>query len=221
MKELSRRFIIGVTICIISAGLFSYLAGSISSGTIERFDRSIINFVQGLEASWLTVILKTFTWIGSAYVVVPVTLTAFFLLYFVYRRRGQAVLFVTVIVGTISSNELLKLYFQRERPVIHRIIDAGGLSFPSGHTMMAVSLYAIIAYVLWQNLKSSSSRVLLILFAVFMIFMIAVSRIYLGVHYPSDIAGGVAASIFLVTLLIMIFEFYWDKKRRLEGDGNR
>lgn len=218
MKKLSRRLIIGVMICAISAGLFSYLASSISNGTIERFDMSIISFVQGMEASWLTVILKTFTWIGSGYVVVPVTLMAFFLLYFVYQRRGQAILFVTVIIGTISSNELLKLYFQRERPEIHRIIDAGGLSFPSGHTMMAVSLYAIIAYVLWQNLKSLGSRVLLILFTVFMILMIAVSRIYLGVHYPSDIAGGIAASIFLVTLLIMIFEFYWDKKSLKQRD---
>lgn len=199
-------------ICAISVGLFSYLASSIANGSIEQFDTAIISFIQGLEASWLTTILTTFTWIGSGYVVAPVTVIAFLLLYFVYQRRGQAFLFVIVIISTISSNELLKMYFKRERPEIYRIIDAGGLSFPSGHTMMAVSLYAMIAYVLWRNMKSLGSRILLMLFAVFMILIIAVSRIYLGVHYPSDIVGGLAASTFLVTFMIFIFEFIQNKK---------
>lgn len=211
MKKLSRRYLVALIICVISGTLFGYIASSIGNGSIERFDTSIINFVQGMETSWLTITLKTFTWIGSGYVVVPVTLIAFFLLYFVYQRRGQAFLFVSVIVGTISSNELLKMYFKRERPEIYRIIDAGGLSFPSGHTMMAFSLYAIIAYVLWRNLKSLGHGVLLILFTIFMIMMIAVSRIYLGVHFPSDIAGGLAASLFLVTIMILAFEFIQNK----------
>lgn len=212
MQEPSRRRFIAFIICLISGVLFGYIASSIGNGSIERFDTSIINFVQGMEASWLTTTLKTFTWIGSGYVVVPITLIAFFLLYFVYQRRGQAFLFVTVIIVTISSNELLKKYFKRERPEIYRIIDAGGLSFPSGHTMMAVSLYGIVAYVLWRNLKSLGHRVLLILFTIFMMMMIAVSRIYLGVHYPSDIIGGLAASLFLVTIMITAFEFIQNKK---------
>lgn len=212
MQEPSRRRFIAFIICLISGVLFGYIASSIGNGSIERFDTSIINFVQGMEASWLTTTLKTFTWIGSGYVVVPITLIAFFLLYFVYQRRGQAFLFVTVIIVTVSSNELLKKYFKRERPEIYRIIDAGGLSFPSGHTMMAVSLYAIVAYVLWRNLKSLGHRVLLILFTIFMMMMIAVSRIYLGVHYPSDIIGGLAASLFLVTIMITVFEFIQNKK---------
>lgn len=212
MKKLSRRYLVAFIICVISGTLFGYIASSIGDGSIDRFDTSIINFVQGMEASWLTAILKTFTWIGSGYVVVPVTLIAFFLLYFVYQRRGQAFLFVSVIAGTVLSNELLKLYFKRERPEIYRIIDAGGLSFPSGHTMMAFSLYTIIAYVIWRHLKSVGSRVLLTSFTIFMILMIAVSRIYLGVHYPSDIAGGVVASLFLITIMITTFEFIQNKR---------
>lgn len=212
MKERSPRLLIGVMICAICVGLFSYVASSISSGMIEHFDMSIISFVQGTEAPWLTIIFKTFTWIGSAYVVVPVTMIAFFLLYFVYQQRGRAFLFVIVIISTISSNELLKMYFKRERPEIYRIIDAAGLSFPSGHTMMAFSLYTMIAYVLWHNMKSLANRTSLILFTIFMIIVIAVSRIYLGVHYPSDIVGGLAASTFLVTLLITAFEFIQNKK---------
>lgn len=208
MKMLPRRLLIAFIICLVGGGSFVYIASSIGSESIERFDTSIIQFVQGLEAPWLTAVLKTFTWIGSAYVVIPVTVTAFLLLYFVYHHRQQAFLFVTVISGTVLSNELLKLYFKRERPEIYRIIDAGGFSFPSGHTMMAFSLYTIIAYILWRNVKSSRGRILLLLFTIFMIIMIAGSRIYLGVHYPSDIVGGLAASTLWVTIAITIYGAY-------------
>ena len=81
---------------------------------------------------------------------------------------------------------LLKIYFKRERPEIHRILDANGFSFPSGHTMMAFSLYTIIAYIAWRNVKTTLNRILLILSAAFMSIMIPMSRIYLGVHFPSD-----------------------------------
>lgn len=212
MKVLSQRFFIAFIICVISAGLFGFIASSIASGSIEQFDTAIISAVQGMEAPWLTVIFKIFTWIGSAYVVIPITLIAFLLLYFIYQQRGQAFLFVTVIVGTVLSNELLKLYFKRERPEIYRIIDAGGLSFPSGHTMMAFSLYSIIAYVLWHNMKSLGSRILLIFCVALMIIIIPMSRIYLGVHYPSDIVGGLAASTFLITMMITIYKIFQNKK---------
>ena len=138
MKINSQRLILAFIICSISAGLFVFMANSIAIESIEQFDSSIIGAVQALEATWLTIVFKLVTSIGSAYVVIPITLIAFLLLYFKYQRRGQAILFVTVIIATVSSNELLKNYFQRERPEIHRIIDAAGLSFPSGHTMMAL-----------------------------------------------------------------------------------
>ena len=215
MKKQSQRLIIAFIICTISAGLFIFIASSIANESIEQFDTSIISAVQALEATWLTVVYKVFTWIGSAYVVIPVTLIAFLLLYFKHQQRGLAILFAAVIIATVSSNELLKRYFKRDRPELHRIIDAGGLSFPSGHTMMALSLYAIIAYTVWRSIKSLKLRILLISWVTFMIFMIASSRIYLGVHYPSDILGGLAASTFIVTLFISIYKFFEHKKRPL------
>ena len=215
MKIISQRLILAFIICSISAGLFVFMANSIAIESIEQFDSSIIGAVQALEATWLTIVFKVVTWIGSAYVVIPITLIAFLLLYFKYQRRGQAILFVTVIIATVSSNELLKNYFQRERPEIHRIIDAAGLSFPSGHTMMALSLYAVIAYTVWRNLKSLQHRILLILWVTLMILMIATSRIYLGVHYPSDIVGGLAASTFLVTFIIAIYEIFKHRKKHI------
>lgn len=207
-----KRFLAAFMLCIgLSIG-FSYIATAISNQSIEHFDTSIIHFVQGMEAPWLTAILKVFTWIGSEYAVALITVIAFFLLFFTFRYRQQAFLLVVTIAGTAILNTLLKLYFKRERPELHRIMDATGFSFPSGHTMMAFSLYTILAYIAWRNVKTKMSRLLLILSAGLMILLIAGSRIYLGVHYPSDIVGGIFASAFWLTIVIAVYGFYRKRK---------
>lgn len=207
-KNKSLRF--ALLICIVSGGMFFVIANAIHTGAIERFDLPIISFVQGLETSWLTVFLKIFTWIGSGYGVTPITLLICFFLFFIYNKRPLAILFAFSIVSTILLNEGLKRIFTRARPEIYRLMDAGGFSFPSGHTMMAVSLYAMIVYVCWPLVKRRTSRILLIVACVSVAFLIAVSRIYVGVHYPSDIAGGFFMSTFWITAILT---FYMTVKR--------
>lgn len=214
MKILSLRLLIAFVMCIGFGVLFGYIAAAINNETIEHFDMSVIGFVQGLEMPWLTTIMKTFTWIGSATVVTTITIIAFVLLIFYFHYWQQAFLLVTVVVGSIFLNYLLKIYFKRERPEIHRILDIGGFSFPSGHTMMAFSLYTIISYIAWRNAKTILNRMLLIVFAAFMILMIGISRIYLGVHYPSDVAGGIAASGLWGTIAVAVYSFYQNQKKR-------
>ena len=211
MKRLPLRLLLAFIICVGLAILFGYLAAAIGNESIEHFDLAVINFIQGMEMHWLTPIIKVFTWIGSGYVVAPITIIAFVLLFFVYQYREQAFLLVTVVVGTVILNGLLKLYFKRERPEIYRILEETGFSFPSGHTMMAFSLYTIIAYILWRNVKTTLNRVLLILFTTFMIVIIPASRIYLGVHYPSDIVGGFIASALWVSIVMVVYGFYQDR----------
>ena len=162
MRVLSLRLLLAFILCVGFGVLFGYIATSIGNETIGRFDTSIIGFVQGMEMPWLTTIMKVFTWIGSSYIVAPVTLIAFCLLFFKFHYRQQAFLLVFVIAGTVLLNHFLKIYFKRERPEIHRIMDANGFSFPSGHTMMAFSLYVIIAYISWRNVKTAFGRVLLL-----------------------------------------------------------
>jgi len=213
MKILSLRLLIAFVMCIGFGVLFGYIAAAINNETIESFDMSIIGFVQGLETPWLTAVMKTFTWIGSAVVVIAITLISFTLLFFFLHYRQQAFLLLTVVLGSVLFNYLLKIYFKRERPEIHRILDIGGFSFPSGHTMMAFSLYTILSYIAWRNAKTTPNRILLTLFVAFMILMIGLSRIYLGVHYPSDVVGGIAASGFWGTIAVVVYAFYQNQKK--------
>ena len=212
MRPLSQSFFPAFILCVVFAILFGYIVVSILNQSINTFDTTVIHFVQGMEIPWLTTIMKLFTWIGSLYTVAPISVIAFLLLYFVVHKRQQAFLLVTVMAGTVLLNNLLKIYFRRERPEIYRIINVNGFSFPSGHAMMALSLYVIIAFIAWHYVRTTSRRVLLLLFATFMIIAIGTSRIYLGVHYPSDVVGGIAASALWLTIVISVYS--WHQNRR-------
>lgn len=210
------RNLLWTFILIIGLGsTFIFIATAMSNGSIAPFDTAVISFVQGLEAPWLTAILKVFTTMGSGYFVVPMALILVAILYFGLRARPQAWLLLIVIAGTPLFNTLLKLYFKRERPDIHRILDAHGFSFPSGHAMISFSLYAIIAFIAWGFIKTAAGRVVLLLFTAFMILTISISRIYLGVHYPSDIVGGFTVSALWLTIAITIYTYWLDKKKPL------
>lgn len=211
MRELSGRLITALVSCLVLAAVFGYVASSIGNGSIVQFDTPIINVVQGAEAPWLTNVMKLFTIIGSTKAVLAISLiTLGLLLYF--RQKAQTILFLIVIGGTAALNLVLKLFFQRARPDLNRLIEISGYSFPSGHTMMATSLYIILAFILWRNAKNSG-RILYVIAAFFMIFMICISRIYLGVHYPSDIAGGISASTFWLLIATSIYTIYMNKKQ--------
>ncbi len=211
MRELSGRLITALVSCLVLAAVFGYVASSIGNGSIVQFDTPIINFVQGAEAPWLTNVMKLFTFIGSTKAVLAISLIMLGLLLY-FRQKAQTILFLIVISGTAALNLVLKLFFQRARPDFNRLIEISGYSFPSGHTMMATSLYIILAFILWRNAKNSF-RVLYIIAAIFMISMIGVSRIYLGVHYPSDIAGGISASTFWLLIATSVYTIYMNKKQ--------
>lgn len=214
VRELSLRLLLTWLICALLIGSFAFLATAIHLHTITGFDNAVIDAVQGAEVPWLTVVMKTFTHIGST--VAVILLSALCLAWLLRKHyRAQALLFAAVIAGTGILNQLMKLIFKRERPDFHRLIDIGGYSFPSGHTMMAFSLYTILAYMIWRNLKTAWGRMSVIIIAALMIFMIAVSRIYLGVHYPSDIVGGALASALWLIASIAIYQHFQRIKGRV------
>ncbi|WML56625.1 phosphatase PAP2 family protein [Neobacillus sp. PS2-9] len=196
-------------VCIICFSLLSLL---ISEHMILHFDSEVISAIQGWESPSLTCIMKFFTFIGG----IPFVIGLFFLcfIYKVVNHRMELILFISTLIGASCLNVLLKKLFHRVRPNLHPLIDEGGYSFPSGHAMNAFTVYAMIVFILWRHVPRKRGRSLLILFSFFMILGIGISRIYLGVHYPSDIIGGYLASGFWLTTAIWIFRFYQKKTNK-------
>jgi len=211
--KLKSNLVIAFIISLFSVIGFGTVSLLISDQKIIHFDDTIISAVQGLENPALTSLMKFFTFIGSSMVVIILSLILMFFLYKVLHHRLELILFIAAIGGAAVLNEILKHLFHRERPHLHRLIDVTGYSFPSGHAMSAFAVYGILAFLLWRHISSRLGRSVLIVFSIVMILAIGISRIYLGVHYPSDIIGGYFASGFWLACAIWTFQFYMEKRQ--------
>lgn len=199
-------------LCILSLICFSLVATLFQGQKITQFDHHMITLIQGMESPGLTLLMKVITSIGSTLIVVTLSLSAILFLYFVLHHRYELIFFISMVVGTAIINTLLKLCFVRQRPDLHRLIQETGYSFPSGHSMEAFALYASLAFLLWRHLSTRIGRSIIIILCVVMIILIGMSRIYLGVHYPSDVIGGYLASGVYFTLGVWLFQ--WHKEYR-------
>lgn len=202
---------------VISLLAFCLMAFLVTVDKIVHFDSWVIGIVQGFESPIVTQIMGFFTFIGSTPAVIVLCLLIIFFLYKILHHRSELILFIIVVAGTPILNFFLKGFFQRARPDLHRLIEIGGYSFPSGHAMNAFTVYGILTFLLWRHIFNPTGRGVLILFSVIMIAAIGVSRIYLGVHYPSDVIGGYFASGFWLAISIWIFQRYKDRQPVPEG----
>ncbi|QHW33641.1 phosphatase PAP2 family protein [Paenibacillus rhizovicinus] len=164
----------------------------------------------------LTLIMEGFTNAGAG---ISVTIIAACLLIIlaVIGYRRELYVYAGVIGASSLLNLLLKSLFHRTRPDINRIIDAAGYSFPSGHSMAAFTMYALTVYFLWKHVRYGWLRIIVVSAGSFMIIMIGLSRIYLGVHYPSDVIGGYLISAAWLAASIGGYEHFlaerWKSKK--------
>lgn len=206
--KLNTQLVIGF---LVSLAGFIAISLLVRANHIVRFDGYIISFIQSTETAWLTTVMKFFTLIGTIRFIAFLSIFVLFFLLKVLKHRLEILIYLAVVFCTPILNRLLKLYFERARPDLHRLIEIGGYSFPSGHAMNAFSFYSILAFLLWRHVPTQAGRVAVILFSGFMIAAIGTSRIYLGVHYPSDVIAGYLASGFWVTTVICVFQRYQER----------
>ena len=193
-------------LCLLTAIGFGIIALLVVKRQIAPFDNTIISFVQGFESPVWTQVMKFFTLLGSTPFVFICSLITLFLLYKIFKHRTELIVFITAMAGSIILNQVLKHLFHRARPVIHRLIEERGYSFPSGHSMMSVTFYGILAVLLWRHIPNRTGRNLLVLVAALLVVAVGTSRIYLGVHYPSDVLGGYLVSGFWLSVVIFFYQ---------------
>lgn len=123
------------------------------------------------------------------------------------RRRSQATTLGIAAVGAIGLNYLIKVLFGRVRPQLwNRIIDVGPYSFPSGHAMISLVIYGFIGYILAK--RYHRWRAWIFTFTIVLIIAIGFSRLYLGVHWPTDVIAGYAAGIVWLMTCILSLEMW-------------
>jgi undecaprenyl-diphosphatase len=169
---------------------FATFAVLIDTHRIYSFDLRLIDFWQGMESPGLTRFAEAVSAAGTTKPVIGIALLIMAFLFFVLRQRTELLMLVMALVGSTLLNMAVKNAVARERPSLHRIVEETGYSFPSGHSMAALSLYGMTAFLLWRVVRNGWGRTLIAIVAAVFILTIGASRIYLGVHYPSDVIGG-------------------------------
>ena len=100
----------------------------------------------------------------------------------------------------VLLNQVMKFAIQRPRPDVLRLADVSGFSFPSGHSMVAMAVFGLLAWCVWRYEKNPRRRIVLMCLFALVIVMVGVSRIYLGAHYASDVLGGFCVSMIWLVL---------------------
>ncbi|KQL53795.1 phosphatidylglycerophosphatase [Heyndrickxia shackletonii] len=212
-----RKIYLGVFLCIllvIFSWTFLEIANNFDGTQIRHFDRRIIDLVQGHISDRLTTIMLWITFFGSVKGVALITFIVCVCLYITRHRLLGMYLAITVALGAGGFNQILKLIFKRARPDIQPIIAESGYSFPSGHSMGSMILYGSLAFILFKAYNRMWAKILGVVVGVVLVFIIGISRIYLGVHYPSDVLGGYLAGAFWILICMIAFTYF-------EGRGKK
>ena len=161
-----------------------------------------------LISDFATPIAKFVTNFGGAIFLLGLTIILFVC---IKNKKIGASIFSNLVIVTIL-NQLLKGILQRPRPTEFRIIEETGYSFPSGHSMVSMAFYGYLIYLIYKFVKNKYIKWSLIILLSILICTIGVSRIYLGVHYTSDVLGGFLISIsYLVIYTSAIKKFIFEK----------
>ena len=196
-----------VLICI---SIFVYLMQAVWGSHVLSIDTSVYNFItKHFISDTLTPILKVITQFGGVILMIVWAIASLVLI----TNKRIAVSVVSNLVLIALLNNILKLIVRRARPTGFRLVEETGYSFPSGHSMVSMAFYGYLIYMIYKNVKNKKLRWTLMTGFGLLIFMIGMSRIYLGVHYTSDVFAGFVFSLgYLVVYIKFTDPIIFQKK---------
>jgi undecaprenyl-diphosphatase len=194
--------------------LFAKVADDVMEQETHGLDNAVYLSLRQFASPGLDRLATALSWMGSELVAV---LLAVLLLVMAYQRRwGVAVSLAMVAAGAQFLNNVLKAFFQRQRPnPTTFFIPAQAFSFPSGHAMVSASFYCFVAYLGWRLIPNRVARVVLVVVLGVVVFLIGLSRVYLGVHYFTDVIAGYAAGLVWTEAVILAGMFLSVRGRSL------
>src|SRR4029079_9278086 len=164
-------------------------------------------------------VMQFFTFLGTHLFLIPANLLMIAYFLFVKKHKWYSIKVPSIALSSLVLMFILKNIFDRERPAVPLLKQAAGLSFPSGHALMSVTFYGLIIYMIFKNVKNNGLKWTLISFLIVLIMIIGLSRVYLRVHYASDVIAGYCIGflwlVFAVWLLNKIEKYSKQKFDRI------
>lgn len=186
-----------VVLCLI---LFSVICYGVLSYDSLVIDTKVYSFIAAnIMSDGITSVLKVITELGG----VAFTVLAGVLIFMFCKKIRWFVTFD--LVGVTIINQVIKHIVRRPRPNVLRLVEEDGYSFPSGHSMVSMAFYGIIIYLVYKNVTNKYLKWTLIALLSLLILSIGFSRIYVGVHYFTDVAGGFLLGLAYLIIYINIY----------------
>ena len=167
-----------------------------------------------LISNVLTPFAIVITNLGSA--ITLITITAILLIFLKDKKIGFSVSLNLIIIAIL--NVIFKNIVQRPRPTEYRLIDETGYSFPSGHSMISMAFYGFLIYLIYKYIHNKKLKISLISVLSILILLIGTSRIYLGVHYTSDVIAGFTISISYLIIYTSIISKFVFREEKVQGE---
>jgi undecaprenyl-diphosphatase len=182
--------VVGMVVAIAGTLAFARLGEWVREGGTQQYDVAALQWMSQHHSPVLTKVMTELTFLGTGTVVLTIVgVVAMFLWHTEHKHSAR--LLLASVAGGVLLNNALKLWFARPRPeVFERLTETASSSFPSGHAMSATVCYGTVAYLVMRLQKRHWSRVLTGITAFILIVGICTTRLYLGVHYPSDVIAG-------------------------------
>ena len=192
-------------ISIASIAFFGFIAMMIMvlcgyNFAIDNFNKLVAN---NRNEFW-NEFFKIFTHLGSFYTLLILTIVGVLLIWFVMKNKRMSSFYALCFGKVCLASLIFKLVIKRIRPEHFMIINQMGYSFPSGHAMMSLAFFVIVSHFVWKTIKNKPLKIALISIFMVVAIMIGFSRVYLGVHYLSDILAGwlLTTAIFVSSLIV-------------------
>ena len=213
LEFLSLSLLLGLATAIVALIFFGWLADEALEGDAQHFDEVTRAAVHQFATPLLTATMRGFSFVGST---IALTVGTIFVVFqFALRKWGrEARLFAITMIGAGLLNITLKLAFKRPRPVpFFNLSPPETYSFPSGHSLTSAVFFGALAAILTARIKSKRVQVAIWVVATAMFLLIGLSRIYLGVHYTTDVIAGFAAALIWI-LVVRFVEMELARRRR-------
>ncbi|WP_018479700.1 phosphatase PAP2 family protein [Pontibacter roseus] len=225
MKRVTKRFlellallsveavVIGLAF-LVCLFVFGYMVREVFVHQDTGLDTALFRYAASHRSDGMTQFMKFITFFASAeYLLVAPALLVMVLVWF-HRLRWYGLNVLLIAFTSTMLNQLMKRLFERPRPVT-AMLEQSGLSFPSGHAMIGGSFYGLLIYIVWREVRSPFWKWLWITLLTVLVLLIGYSRIYLNVHYATDVLAGYAMGILWLLLAVFLMKkvekFYMQK----------
>jgi undecaprenyl-diphosphatase len=183
--------------------VFGSIAEGLRANEVFNLDPIATSSLHALATPGLDAVMNAITTLGASVVLVPTVVIACLLLIRA-GRAGGALFLVVASLGSLLLNAVLKLFFERPRPIVPWAVAPTDFSFPSGHTMNSAVVYGALAVVVW-SVAGRRAGSLAVALAIVLALAIGTSRIYLGYHYFADVVGGLLAAVSWLVIVVAAF----------------